>query len=237
MAWSRERRQGVDEAAEMTAANGTFLQTKSNVLRWAVWCANAVLSWIPRLRLSLLRGHFSDRDGVRGVEDGFFLDGQGGGTRTAQIFVQGADDGSVELSDQVFRNSKAALTLLILHHPGTEQEWTAIQQASKRLDLPTIFLAEKAICLNDNTPVPLQLQPESRKIQSLHMLTPATAGVVSRAGHKPLPLYDPCAFRKRFQSSAKYALIRSDFIIFSQAKTLEQLEDQISRAWRMATNS
>lgn len=237
MAWSRERRHGVDEAAKMTAANGTFLQTKSLVLRWAVWCADALLSWMPRLRLSLLRGHFSDRDGVRGVKDGFFLEDQGGGTRTAQIFVQGARDRSVELSDHVFRNSNAALTLLILHHPETEQEWTAIQQASKRLDLPANFLAEKAICLNDKNSVSPELQPESAKIQSSHMLTPATAGAISRAGHKPLPLYDPCAFRKRFQSSARYALIRSDFIIFSQAKTLEQLEDQISRAWEMATDS
>ncbi|CAG9953033.1 unnamed protein product [Clonostachys rosea f. rosea IK726] len=237
LAWSRERRHGVDEAAKMTAANGTFLQTKSLVLRWAVWCADALLSWMPRLRLSLLRGHFSDRDGVRGVKDGFFLEDQGGGTRTAQIFVQGARDRSVELSDHVFRNSNAALTLLILHHPETEQEWTAIQQASKRLDLPANFLAEKAICLNDKNSVSPELQPESAKIQSSHMLTPATAGAISRAGHKPLPLYDPCAFRKRFQSSARYALIRSDFIIFSQAKTLEQLEDQISRAWEMATDS
>ncbi|CAG9990781.1 unnamed protein product [Clonostachys byssicola] len=237
LTWSRERRQGVDEAARMTAANGTFLQTKSQVLRWAVWCADTVISWIPRLRLSLLRGHFSDRDGVRGVKDGFFLEDQGGGTRTAQIFIQGACDRSVHLSDHVFRNSNAALTLLILHHPETEQEWTAIQQASKRLDLPSNFLAEKAICLSDKTSVSLQLQPESKKIQSSQMLTPATAVEASRAGHKPLPLYDPSTFRKRFQSSAKYALIRSDFIIFSQAKTLEQLEDQISRAWEMVTNS
>ncbi|CAH0057995.1 unnamed protein product [Clonostachys solani] len=237
LTWSRERRHGVDESATLTAANGSLLQTKSHVLRWAVWCANAVMSWMPRLRLTLLRGHFSDRDGVRGAKDGFFLEDQGGGIKTAQIFIQGARDGSAELSDHVFRNSNAALTLLVLHHPETEQEWTAIQQAPKRLNLPANFLAAKVVSLNDKVVDSLQQQPKSTKIQSAHLLTPATAEAVSRAGHKPLPLYDPCGFRKRFQVSAKYALVRSDFIIFSQAQTLEELEGQIGRAWRMATDS
>ncbi|VUC29693.1 unnamed protein product [Clonostachys rosea] len=237
LTWSSERRQGVDDAAKLTAANGSLLQAKSPVLRWAVWCANAMVSWMPRLRLTLLRGHFSDRDGVRGAKDGFFLGDQGGGTKTAQIFIRGARDGSVELSDHVFRNSNAALTLLVLHNPETEQEWAAIQRASKRLHLPSNFLAETVVTLNDKALSSVQQQPESTKIESSHFLTPATAGAVSRAGHKPLPLYDPSAFRKRFHASAKYALVRSDFIIFSQAQTLEQLECQIGQAWRMVTNS
>ncbi|CAH0027255.1 unnamed protein product [Clonostachys rhizophaga] len=236
LTWSRERRQGVDDAAKLTAANGALLQTKSQLLRWAAWCADTVMSWMPRLQLALLRNHFSDRDGVHGVKDGFFLEHQGGGTKTAQIFIQRADAGSVGLSDHMFRNSNAVLTLLILNHPESEQEWTAVQQVSNRLDLPAKFLAEKAIFLNDTTPASLKQQPNSTKIQSSQLLTPAKEGAISGAGHKPLPLYDPCAFRKRFQSSAKYVLVRPDFIIFSQAQTLEQLEDQIGRAWRMATS-
>lgn len=233
--WSDERRHAVDESARQTAANGYALQIKSNALRWAIWSANAAVGCVSPLRQMVIQSHFRDSDGFRGVKGGFFLESQGGGAKTAQIFVRGTKGNeSVELSDRLFRHPKAALTLLILHEPASEEEWAATQEVLQRLNTPEGFLAENIIILNDRISVAGSKQQPFQKPRGSLLLTPAATTMISRAGYQQLPLYDHGTFRLRFQANAKYALVRSDFTIYSQARTLEQLESQICQAWSMA---
>ncbi|ETS84377.1 hypothetical protein PFICI_02402 [Pestalotiopsis fici W106-1] len=232
--WSNERRHGVDESANQTAENEYALQIKSNALRWAIWCADTAMSWAMPFRQTLIRSHFCDRAGFRGAKGGFFLESEGGGVKTAQIFVQGIKGNeSVELSDKLLRHHKAALTILVLHDPTSEEELARVHEVLKRLNIPTNFLAENVIILNDR----ISEQQLPRRLQGPLFLTPARTAMISRAGYQQLPLYDPGSFRMRFQANAKYALVRPDFIIFSQAQTLEQLESQICQACSMVTNS
>ncbi|GKT70700.1 hypothetical protein ColTof4_03123 [Colletotrichum tofieldiae] len=227
-AWARERCQGVDKATRLTAANGFFLQNKSKTLTTAVWFVSGILDYLPRVRSTILQNHFSDAAGFIGVDNGFFLGAQGGGGKAAQVFAKGANR-SIQLSDGFFWTG-AALTLLLLHQPSLD-EYSDIVRVIKRAKLSFCLLADRVIILGrDSSSVDF---PGDTPGLDWAVLTPATAEELGAAGVETRPLYDPGAFRKRFHAQTKYALMRSDFIIFSQAQTLEAVEAQLAWAEEM----
>ncbi|OHF00199.1 hypothetical protein CORC01_04607 [Colletotrichum orchidophilum] len=228
-AWTRERRRGVDDGARLTAANKSFLRNKSRVVSAAVQFASRVLGYVPYVQQNLLQNHFSDASGFIGVDNGFFLEAEGGGGKAAQVFVK-ATEGHIKLSDSFFWTG-TTLTLLLLGQPARD-ELTNIRRAVDGVKLPAGFLADRIVFLTQKDSPNIgspDWQPESK----LEELEPATLDDLREAGIVPRPLYDPVTLRSRFREQTKYVLMRSDFIVFSQAASLKDLETQLKRAGNM----
>jgi len=234
--WARERRRGVDDASRRTEGNGSLLLGKSSLAATAIGIANGVLDWVPFLRDWMIRKQGSDSHGFAGVEEGFFLDGSrglggrksgaaGGGGKTAQIYVREGKISSPILSDQLFWRNRCCLTLLLLRQVS-HQEMTEIWRAIKAISLPASILAEEILELSGEETEALHgAQPLSGTTTRI-----STSETADLDGPALLKNYDPCVFQKRFQSGALCALVRPDFIVFSQAHTTAQLHQQLSIA-------
>tara|TARA_R110002003_G_scaffold202_10_gene15735 strand:- start:20886 stop:21767 length:882 start_codon:yes stop_codon:yes gene_type:complete len=235
--WARERRSGVDNSSRRTEANGSLLLGKSKLAAAAIGIANGVLAWVPSLRERLIQKRESDSQGFGGVEGGFFIDGLaglgdcddeagGGGGKTAQVYVKAAGKESLPmLSDRLFWRTRCSLTVLLLRQTS-DHEVSEVRKAIEAADLRAPFLAGEILELVGTEANALTFERPSSS--TTLRITPAKAGDPS--GPPLLENYDPCVFRKRFQPGALCALVRPDFIIFSQAHTLAQLQQQLSIA-------
>lgn len=221
--WARERREGVDQAITETMQMGRFLLNKSPLLAAVTNLVSGILEYVPFLRDALARRILTDAVGIKGVDNGYFLPNCRGGLKVAQIYVK-SSDGAIQLSDYLFWGTEAVLTLLILHSSSGKGA-VAIDETLMSLNLPSYLLASKAVELCDDIAL---LSPPSSL--SAARFAPATLEDVTKAGLPSLPGYDVASFRRRFQHETKYALVRSDLIVFSEAHTLDQLHEQLNNA-------
>lgn len=235
--WAQERRQGVDDSSLSTQASGKILLGKSRLVAAVLQLGSGVLEYAPSLRNWMIRKQTTDSHGFRGADDGFFLDeskglgkhrdgATGGGGKTAQVYMKNAVDGSSSiLSDRFFWKTRCLLTLLLLR-PFIAQEGLEIKHALEIAELPADFLAEEVLLLNeDDVGQSLLKGPLATAITQI---TPSKTGDCN--GPELLPHYDAGSFRRRFQPGALCALVRPDFIVFSQAYTPVQLQKQLQIA-------
>ncbi|KAH7160516.1 hypothetical protein B0J13DRAFT_433063, partial [Dactylonectria estremocensis] len=227
--WSRERRKGVDDASILTASNGNILLSKSYLLTSILSITSGALEYLPRFRDWLVNRQVDDKDGYRGVEDGFFLEKQGGGIKTAQVCVKTVD-GFAQLSDEVFKGHGGFLTLLLLGQPN-DREVSALEEALADAKLPRYLLSDDVVELCDGASSSSSTAPATSKTKKLYLGTPEDT--VRLTGETLVPLYNPAPFRGRFQPLTRFALIRPDLIVFSQAQGLEQLMLQLRTALDM----
>ncbi|KPM41742.1 hypothetical protein AK830_g4857 [Neonectria ditissima] len=227
--WSRERRKGVDDSSILTAGNGSLLLSKSKLLVSVLNIASGALEYLPRFRDWLVNRYVDDRDGYRGVQEGFFLERQGGGIKTAQVCVK-TNNGFVQLSDDVFNGHGGFLTLLLLGQ-SSDKEVLALEEALADAKLPPYLLSDDVVELCDGVPSSKSTSPATSKIKKLYLGTPEDT--VRLVGDTLVPLYTPAPFRGRFQPSTRFALIRPDLVVFSQAEGLDQLMSQLDTALKM----
>ncbi|KAL7760767.1 hypothetical protein ACKLNR_007302 [Fusarium oxysporum f. sp. zingiberi] len=231
--WSRERRKGVDVSSILTARSGNILLSKSASLVGLLKVIGGVLDLLPSVRDRLLRLNFDESDGHRGVDSGFFLEKEGGGVKTAQVCLK-TISGLTQLSDEVIWEQSGVLTLLLLRHPDKE-EAVSIKEALDEANLPPYFLSGEIIELcegtsNDGTELLSHLKTNKFFL--------GTEEDTVRIMAQPLiPHYNPSAFRDRFQPATRYALIRPDLIVFSQARSPKQLGLQLHAALKMMTQA
>ncbi|KAJ0132618.1 Uncharacterized protein HZ326_24307 [Fusarium oxysporum f. sp. albedinis] len=135
-----ERRKGVDDAMTMTMRNGLLLSNKSGYIAAFLSVLGSALGYLPRLRDCIARRALMDNDGYAGLDRGFFLTGQHGAGKTAQIWFKMAD-GTILLSDHIFRESTSILTVLVLGSV-TAQEASELKQVIDSGELPPNILAE-----------------------------------------------------------------------------------------------
>ncbi|RKL12515.1 hypothetical protein BFJ70_g16210 [Fusarium oxysporum] len=229
--WSRERRKGVDVSSIVTARSGNILLSKSTSLVGLLKVIGGVLDLVPFVRDRLLRLTFDESDGHRGVDSGFFLEKEGGGVKTAQVCLN-TITGVTQLSDEVIWKQSGVLTLLLLRHPDKE-EAVGIKEILDEAGLPPYLLSEDIIELcegtfNDGTELLSHLETNKFFL--------GTEEDTVRIMAQPLmPHYNPSAFRDRFQPATRYALIRPDLIVFSQARSPKQLGLQLNAALKMLT--
>jgi hypothetical protein len=240
--WARERRRGVDDSSRRTEANGSLMLGKSWFTAFALRILNCVLYYSPSRRHWMMRKQEKDSRGFVGVEGGFFLDGVkgrggdkqgafGGGGKTAQVYMKTCfRDSPPVLSDQFFWNGRATLTLLLLRQVSS-QELLEIQKAIETLKLPAGLLNGNILIMCEED-ITLSSKEDSVE-RTTTLLSPSREGDVN--GPKLLPHYDPAAFRKRFHPEALCALVRPDFILFSQAQTQIQLLEQLKMAAKILT--
>jgi len=232
--WSQERRKGVDDSSKLTMQNGHLMANKSSLLAVGLGVLNNFLEYVPPVRFALHRMLVSDAEGYAGVEGGFFLASDYGGRKVAQIWVR-APNGSRVLSDQLFWKSDSVLTLLLLA-PHDQQEATELAKTLESARLPPKILSHDTVAIQ-------YLESSSSsgsltspwKISEYSVCTPDELGRTEDINL--LPGYNPTGFRNRFQAATRYVLMRSDFIIFSQASTLTQLSGQLQRAADMLAGS
>ncbi|KAH7136222.1 hypothetical protein EDB81DRAFT_901898 [Dactylonectria macrodidyma] len=227
--WSRERRKGVDDSSMLTAGNGDILLSKSYLLAGILNITSGALEYLPRFRDWLVNRHVDDKNGYRGVDEGLFMEKQGGGIKTAQVCVKTAD-GLCQLSDEVFKGHGGFLTLLLLGQ-SSEKEVSALMEALTDAKLPLYLLSDEVVELCDGNAAGSSKSPAASKTKKLYLGTPEDT--VRMTGEPLVPLYNPSPFRGRFQSSTRFALIRPDLIVFSQAQRLEQLMLQLRTALDM----
>ncbi|KAH7267931.1 hypothetical protein B0J15DRAFT_441099 [Fusarium solani] len=231
--WSRERRKGVDVSSILTARSGNILLSKSASLVGLLKVISGVLELLPSVRDRLLRLNFDESDGHRGVDGGFFLEKEGGGVKTAQVCLK-TISGLTKLSDEVFWERSGVLTLLLLCHPD-EEEAVGIKEALDEANLPPYFLSGEVLELCEGTP---HDGTELLSYLKTNRFFLGTEEDTVRIMAQPLiPHYNPSAFRDRFQPATRYALIRPDFIVFSQARSPKQLGLQLHAAQKMMTQA
>jgi hypothetical protein len=240
--WARERRRGVDDSSRRTEVNGSLMLGKSWFTAFALRSLNCVLHYAPSWRDSMMREQEKDSRGFVGVKGGFFLDevkgleghkqgAFGGGGKTAQVYMKTCSrDSPPVLSDQFFWNGRASLTLLLLRQVSS-QELSEIQEAIETLKLPAGVLDRSILMLCEEDDA-LSLKEDSAK-RTTTLLSPSREGDVN--GPNLLPHYDPGAFRKRFHPKALCALVRPDFIVFSQAQIQTELLQQLRLAAKTLT--
>ncbi|EXK76088.1 hypothetical protein FOQG_19154 [Fusarium oxysporum f. sp. raphani 54005] len=224
--WALERRKGVDDAMTMTMRNGLLLSNKSGYIAAFLSVLGSVFGYLPRLRDCIARRALMDNDGYAGLDRGFFLADQHGAGKTAQIWVKMAD-GTVLLSDHIFWKSASILTVLVLGSV-TAQEASELKEVIDSGDLPPNILAENVVILRgDESPC------DSVTAPWISELFPCRSDDLEKRGVALLRGYDPASFRRRFHSSTRYVLVRPDFVVFSQAKSIEELAGQFGQAKKL----
>ncbi|KAL2678345.1 hypothetical protein Neosp_009091 [[Neocosmospora] mangrovei] len=231
--WSRERRKGVDISSIQTARSGNILLSKSACLVGFLKIFSGVLDLLPSVRDGMLRLNFDESDGHRGVDGGFFLEKEGGGFKMAQVCLK-TTSGLTQLSDEVFWGRSGVLTLLLLRHPD-EEEAVGIKEALDEASLPPYFLSKEVLELCDGSPSDGIELPSYLKANRFFLGTEEDA--VRTMAQPLMPHYNPSSFRERFQTATRYALIRPDFIIFSQARSPKELGLQLHAALQMMQQS
>jgi hypothetical protein len=185
----------------------------------------------------MVKNQGSDAPGFTGVEGGFFLDGtrglgedeegtSGGGGKLAQVYVKTPSSGpSPGLSDKFFWNDRALLTLLLLREVS-RQELSELRQIIETLELPTGLLNEDIVELRGmDAKAPSEIESMERGTTLIYPSKDADLNGPALLAH-----YSPDAFRKRFKPGVLCALVRPDFIVFSQAQTPVQLQKQLAIA-------
>ncbi|KAM5510071.1 hypothetical protein FOXYSP1_13037 [Fusarium oxysporum f. sp. phaseoli] len=172
---------------------------------------------------------------ANGIRDSFALswrlallcdENQHGAGQTAQIWVKMAG-GTVLLSDHIFRESTSILTVLVLGSV-TAQEASELKQVIDAGELPPNILVENVVILRgDESPYNSVTAPW------ISELLPCRPDDLEKMGVSLLRGYDPVSFRRRFHSSTRYVLVRPDFIVFSQAKSIKELVGQLGQAKKL----
>ncbi|KAJ4276374.1 hypothetical protein NW764_009839 [Fusarium oxysporum] len=132
----------------MTMRNGLLLSNKSGYIAAFLSVLGSALGYLPRLRDCIARRALMDNDGYAGLDRGFFLTDQHGAGKTAQIWFKMAD-GTILLSDHIFRESTSILTVLVLGSV-TAQEASELKQVIDSGELPPNILAENVVILRDD---------------------------------------------------------------------------------------
>ncbi|KAM5361083.1 hypothetical protein AU210_011119 [Fusarium oxysporum f. sp. radicis-cucumerinum] len=210
----------------MTMRNGLLLSNKSGYIAAFLSVLGSALGYLPRLRDCIARRALMVNDGYAGLDRGFFLTDQHGAGKTAQIWFKMAD-GTILLSDHIFRESTSILTVLVLGSV-TAQEASELKQVIDSGELPPNILAENVVILRDD-----KLPCNSVAAPWISELFPCRPDDLEKMGVSLLRGYDPASFRRRFHSSTRYVLVRPDFIVSSQAKSIEKLAGQLGQVKKL----
>lgn len=229
--FSVERRSGVDKASQITMDNGRLLLNKSRILAETLNLVSGLLAYVPSVTDYMENTLLRDVKGYKNVKDGFFLrdgDGNGGG-KIAQVWLRTAT-GTMLLSDRLFSHAESLLTLLLLANedaPVTSSEMGKLLDVIQACELADGLLARDTVVISrEDHP-----HREGNTTCRLHWI--CTVSELEACEASVPPRYKPAAFWERFDRGTKYALVRPDFIVFSQATSLSQLRSQLAHVHTM----
>jgi hypothetical protein len=205
----------------MTMFNGQLLRNRSRIRSEAINFCSVLLSFFPTIKDSILAKQFSDEEGLKPVTDGFFLRGRGGGGKIARAWLRSADNSYV-LSDAIFWRHDSILTIVKIDTLGFDSasEQVEIERIVEKSNLSKGVLSSTIISISESSERGTESGCEQFRV--------ATIGELQKAGIPILERYSPQAFRRRFESSTRYALVRPDMIIFAQTATLAELNEVLA---------
>jgi 2-polyprenyl-6-methoxyphenol hydroxylase-like FAD-dependent oxidoreductase len=215
--WCRERRQGVDDSADVTMTNGRLTAQKWRAMAYLQVAVGTVLCKIPWLLNMATKNIFRDDLGYSKAKNGFFLPHQRGGCKLSQIYVQRDSVGKPVLSDSIVCRACPLVTILVI---STGKETPAIVSKVKKIvraaETNPLLVSDGSICVFD----PANSCEEAEATR----YSPCTLVELERHEVKPFPGYDEKTFLRRLGTGTKFAIIRPDAIIFSLCKNVEELE-------------
>ena len=148
--WFAERRQGVDESADITRTNGSLTNQKWRILVYLQVVIGTILLQIPWLLNKVTKSIFRDDLGYKGAKAGFFLPEHGGGGKLAQIFVQRNSKGKPLRSDNILCRSRPLITILVISSgKETRNNVAAVRGRVQKIGLDHLILSDESICLFD----------------------------------------------------------------------------------------
>lgn len=167
-----------------------------------------------------------EAENPRVMPAGFYLTDYGGGGMIAQIYVQSQNKHPV-LSDVLFRHSAVAMTLLVIGRDGRASV-TAAQDALRAADLPPSALSVESIVSFDPS---TEKTPEEGQFETFHPCSTKPIGdILFRKG------YDGTTFHQCLEATTSYAIVRPDWVIFAQARDLEELRNVLVELRRWISN-
>ncbi|KAK3380614.1 hypothetical protein B0T24DRAFT_697177 [Lasiosphaeria ovina] len=223
--WSQERRHAWKGAMNATRLNGSIVNMWS-FFGGLLYRIVMRLVWQFPI-LARLRTHRAFRDKLafthKTCPDGFFLDGAGvGGRKVAQIRVRKQGQAPI-LSDSAFLRNLSHLSLLVfVRRDSPAVEHAQIAEILKVADLPRDMLTMEDVTLyfiDGSSSETSTARPEP----GLEAYYPCTTEELAGEGITPIKGYHHTSVEDRYGSSAKFVLVRPDFIVHSVASSGEEL--------------
>jgi len=207
-AWSLERRRGVDDSARLTMQNGMLCNEAET---WNFYFLRKTFTFLGDIGLLWKHSQWNtagERKGYKTTQGGFFLAEFGGGIKLAQVFLRCSSD-SLILSDELLKRQKSAMTLLIFNE--TEKAAAKVRGLLKASSLPTSILSLDSL-----------MSISSDKGQPGPGYTCSSESYLRDKALRPG--YDEKSYAASLPTGTKYAIIRSDFIVFAAARSHVELE-------------
>ncbi|KAI1856446.1 hypothetical protein JX265_011693 [Neoarthrinium moseri] len=207
--WERERTWGVKEAATITKMNGQLCNEGDTysfwIFRLVKWISQQ-LPFIPSEPDLFLKW---EQRGYRSV-DGFHLKQYGGGGKIAQVYVDSDGDGPM-LSDQLIAHTSIVTLLVISNIP--QDLILQAKEVIQSFNFPKQIINDQCIrAFSSSRPPDVEIATETC------FPTP-----IPDIGEDVREGYNESNFIERLLPNACFVLVRSDFYIFAQARTTEEL--------------
>lgn len=207
-AWSLERRQGVDDSARLTMQNGMLCNEAET---WSFYFLRKTFAFLGGI--GLLRKHSrwnaaGERKAYKDVRGGFFLAEFGGGIKLAQIFVRSGSSPPI-LSDELLKQQKSAMTLLIVNE--NEETETRVRDLLKASKIPASVLSRDSL---------VSIFSNKRNFKGGY----TCSGEYDLWDKEIRPGYDNKSYVASLPLGTRYAIVRSDFIVFAAARSEVELE-------------
>jgi hypothetical protein len=161
----------------------------------------------------------AERAGYTPTKGGFFLSEYGGGRKLAQIYLQMRAQESL-LSDELLKRGQTVMTLLIIGNDCASEEFN-VKAILRAANLHPSVISEHSLLFirPDKDSEQETFVTESQKIERYY---PTSRKDLDEK--KIRPGYNESSYFRRLGRATKYAIIRPDFIVFSAAKSLLELE-------------
>lgn len=220
--WFSERRAGVDHSTDTTMACGKLTNQKWTVLRYAQAAIGTILLQSPWLLLQISKSVFRDDEGYKAAKSGFFLHEYQGGGKTSQVYVRQGSTGKIVRSDVMVSAAHPLLTVMIIVRNDEPSDLVSeTRKIVAGIDVNPMIISMKSICVFDTT--------GNHAVSELPTYSPCTHSQLENEGIVPFAGYDEATFLRRFGNAAKIAVVRSDNIIFSLCKSVEELRKCLER--------
>ncbi|KAI1471119.1 uncharacterized protein F4812DRAFT_467328 [Daldinia caldariorum] len=216
--WVRERRYGVDDATKITRMNGRLCNKGDDIyfrlIRTAVWLLRSI-STIFSLPDPLAA---SETQGYQPVDGGFLLKKFHGGNRMAQIYVE-SSHGSPILSDELIRDTKTVMTLLIITRGQYRAAVEEVQEVLRAVDINPSVLSEDSLrVFSPDTP---------SETDGMEVYFPASTSRLAELSISIKPGYSQSNYLRRLGHDVKFVIIRPDLYTFALTKNTEELTDTL----------
>jgi 2-polyprenyl-6-methoxyphenol hydroxylase-like FAD-dependent oxidoreductase len=212
-AWSKERRQGVDDSTRLTMSNGKLANEEESWKFFVGRMVFSILSYVPFAGMPKPPAAALEARGYKPTQPGFFVQKYGGGGKMAQIYLQSVTKGPF-LSDELLGHGKSVMTLLVIDR-DVKKEFDKISRVIGKAKFHSSILSQESFF----SVTPHMPQKTQTGFGEVFFPTPRK----DLCDKDVRPGYDERAYFLRLGARTKYVILRPGFYIFALANTVEEL--------------